>query len=122
MEELRILTGAHDNISQIGDADWSVDQDAGQIVFTSPEGVVATCPVQIIGTYDTKTGTWLWGWDNPSVEPALQKAARRVRRYGERHDIARLTTRKLKCSEDEAWEFAAFACKLCQGQGAYRGP
>ena len=122
MEELRIKVEAYDSMWQIGEADWNVDQDLGTIVFTSPDGRVATAPVQIVGTYNTLDGTWLWGWENPSVLPPLQEAARRVRKYGEKHGIRQLTTRKLKCTEDDAWAFTAFACKLCEGQGAYRGP
>jgi hypothetical protein len=99
-----------------------VDQDAGEVYFTSPTGVVATCPVQIVGTYNTEDGTWLWGWDHPSVDEPLQEHARAVRKYGERHGIPSLTTRKVACSEAEAWEFAALACHLCDAQGAYRGP
>jgi Family of unknown function (DUF6882) len=121
MEELRLKTAAHVGIWHLGEADWDVDQSAGQIVFTAPGGLTATCPVQIIGTYNTADGTWLWGWDHPSVEPALQEHARRVREYGERHRINKLTTQKLRCSEDEAWEFTALACKLGDAQGGYRG-
>ena len=122
VEELQIKTAAHDGTWHLGEAAWDVDQDAGEIVFTAPNGIIAVCPVQIIGTYNTADGTWLWGWDHPSVEPALQEHARRVRAYGERHGIDRLTTQKLRCSEDEAWEFTALACKLGGAQGGYRGP
>jgi hypothetical protein len=52
----------------------------------------------------------------------MQEHAKHVRDYGQRHDIERLTTRKLECEETEAWEFVALACKLCDAQGAYRGP
>jgi hypothetical protein len=90
-------------------------------VFTGKK-VTATAPVQIIGTYNTLDGTWLWGWDHPSVLPPLQEHARRVREYGEQHGIESLTTRKLGCDENEAWEFTALACHLCEAQGAYRGP
>jgi hypothetical protein len=31
-------------------------------------------------------------------------------------------SRKVACDEAEAWEFTALACKLCNAQGAYRGP
>jgi hypothetical protein len=122
MAELRIKTEAHDGTWHLGEAAWSVDQEVGQIVFSAPGGITATCPVQIIGTYNTADGTWLWGWDHPSVDPALQEDARRVREYGERHGIAKLTTQKLRCSESDAWEFTALACKLGNGQGGYRGP
>jgi hypothetical protein len=122
MEELRLKTAAHDGAWRLGEADWNVDQDAGTIVFTRRDGIRATCPVQIIGTYNTGDGTWLWGWDHPSVVPALQAHAKQVLGYGQKHCIAALTTQRLECAESEAWEFAALACKLCNAQGAYRGP
>jgi hypothetical protein len=122
MEELRLKTAAHDAGWRIGEADWDVDQNAGTIVFTRSDGIKATCPVQIIGTYNTDDGTWLWGWDHPSVVPALQEHARQVRDYGEQHGIEPLVTQKLACDEFAAWEFTALACKLCDAQGAYRGP
>jgi hypothetical protein len=121
MEELRLKTAAHDAGWQLGAADWGVDQDSGLITFTG-KTITATAPVQIIGTYNTLDGTWLWGWDHPSVQPPLQEHARRVREYGEQNGAAALTTRKLACGEMEAWEFTALACHLSGAQGAYRGP
>src|SRR5262245_52076143 len=122
MEELRLKTAAHDAGWRLGEAAWDVDQDTGLIVFTRKDGITATCPVQIIGTYNTADGTWLWGWDHPSILVPLQDHAKRVKAYGEGHGLERLTTRKLQCQELEAWEFTALACKLCNAQGAYRGP
>ena len=121
MEELRLKTAAHDAGWGLGAADWGVDQDTGLITFTGKK-VIATAPAQIIGTYNTQDGTWLWGWDHPSVEEGMGEHARRVLEYGEEHGIAALITRKLACDEVEAWEFTALACHLCAAQGAYRGP
>ena len=122
LNELQLKTTAHDSTWQLGQADWEVDQDAGQIVFTSPSGIVATCPVQIIGSYNSEDSTWLWGWDHPSVVPALAEHAQLVRQYGELKGVTELTHRKLETTEDVCWEFAALACKLADAQGAYRGP
>lgn len=122
MEELRIKTASHDGIWQLSEADWNIDQDAGTIVFTSPKGIIATCRVQIIGTFNTEDNTWMWGWDHPSVDPALQEHAKICRAYGERHNIDILTTQKLECtSEEDPWQFTALACKLADAQGGYRG-
>src|SRR5437899_2118720 len=61
MEELRLKTSAHDAAWRLGEAAWNIDQNAGTIVFTRSDGIKATCPVQIVGTYNTKDRTWLWG-------------------------------------------------------------
>jgi len=103
-------------------ADWQLDQDKGEIVFTSPQGIVATAPAQIAGTYNTDDSTWLWAWDNPSIAEQLTAHATLARQYGERRGIAEPTTRKLNITEDKAWELAALTCKLGNDQGAYRGP
>jgi hypothetical protein len=121
MEELRLKTAAHDSGWGLGAADWAVDQNTGLITFTGKK-LVATAPAQIIGTYNTQDDTWLWAWDHPSVADNMAGHAGRVHEYGVQNGIAALTTRKLECSEDEAWEFTARACHLCEAQGAYRGP
>lgn len=122
LEELRLKTAAHAQGWHLGEADWSVDQDVGEIVFETARGIVATCPVQIIGTFNTVDSTWLWGWDHPSVQPPLQEHAARVRDYGQAQGVSELTTRKLSCTEEQCWEFTALACKLNDAQGGYRGP
>lgn len=123
MEELRLKTAGHDGIWQLSQANWEIDQDAGTIVFTSPTGVVATCSVQIIGTFNTVDSTWLWGWDHSAVDPTLQEHARICRDYGEKHGIRALTSHKLTSfSEEDGWQFTALACKLAGAQGGFRGP
>ncbi|MBW4684284.1 MAG: hypothetical protein KME40_04130 [Komarekiella atlantica HA4396-MV6] len=122
MEELRLKTEAHNGAWRLGESSWDIDQDAGTVVFTRPDGITARCSVQIIGTYNTQDSSWLWGWNHPSVIPALQSHARQVQTYGEKHGIEYLTTQKLSCTENQAWEFTALACKLCEAQGAYRCP
>lgn len=122
MFALQALTTAHDGSWRLGEADWSVDQDEGVIEFRPPNGMVARAPVQIIGTYNTQDGTWLWGWDHPSVVEPLAEHAKKVEAYGRQHGFDVLTTRKLQCPEEQCWELTALACMLNGAQGAYRGP
>lgn len=109
--------------SMFGDEryDWSVDLDAGTIRFTSATRIV-TAPVQVIGTYDTLDGTFLWGWDHPSVSEAQAADARLARAFGERHDLPLFTTRMVECTEEQAWRFTAVALYLSGAQGSYRAP
>ncbi len=39
-----------------------------------------------------------------------------------RSGISELTEHKMATTEDKCWEFTALAYKLCNDQGAYRGP
>ena len=122
MNGLAAVTAAHDSAWHLGEADWSLDQNVGDLVFTTQHGVRAVAPAQIIGTYNTLDGTWLWAWDHPTVHAPLARDAKRVLDYGRQHGYSRLTTRKLGCSESEAWELTALAFMLCGANGAYRGP
>jgi hypothetical protein len=101
--------------------DWSVDLDAGTIRFTSATKIV-TAPVQVIGTYNSLDGTFLWGWDHPSVSEEQAADARLARRFGERHNLPLFTTRMVECTEEQAWRFTAVALYLAGAQGSYRAP
>jgi hypothetical protein len=123
LEELKLKTQAHTNAWGLGRVDrWDLNQDAGELVFSFPDGIKAVCPAQIIGTYNSEDRTWLWAWANPSIDEKLKKDALRVRKYGEEHHIDRLTKSKWVGTEDDAWAMTALAVKLCGEQGAYRGP
>lgn len=74
----------------------------------------------MIGTRSLADGTFLWGWDHPSVPAPLRGHARLVKAFGEVQGLNMLTTRKIVASEDEAWELTALATHLAAANGAYR--
>ncbi|MBN2577535.1 MAG: hypothetical protein JXB10_00905 [Pirellulales bacterium] len=121
MAEMEAKNTAVDAIVHFDEVTWNVDQDAGTIVFQRPDGMKAIAPVQIIGTYNKKYGTWLWTWDNPSVLKSLARCATVVAKYGEEHKIPSLTTRKISCDESDCLKLTALACKLSDMQGTYCG-
>ena len=84
--------------------------------------MTATCPAQIVGSLDSVGGTWLWAWANPYIPDALKADALKVKEYGKAHSIERLTTPEFVADESLAWSLTALAVKLCEAQGAYRGP
>ena len=72
----------------------------------APNGVTATCQVQIIGTFNTLDDSWMWGWDHPSVDPPSRRNTPGcVASFGEKHGIDYLTAHRLEGSnEDDAWQ------------------
>lgn len=120
---LSALTQGHREAWNIGSADrWDADQEAGEILWTFPDGIIARAPFQIIGTYNSKDDTFLWGWDHPSVLPHLRRDAEAVLEFARRNGIDFLQDRKVVCSDGAAWDLAALATLICDRQGAYRGP
>ena len=122
MNELRLRTEAHVSTWGLDEASWAADIQEGTIEFLNKNGMRITAPMRVVGTYNTEDGTWLWGWDHPSVPKALADHARQARAFGETHGLGEYTTRKIGCDEDQAWEFAAVACHLAGAQGVYCGP
>jgi hypothetical protein len=123
LEELRIQTETHKSTWGLGEADnWAADLETGRITFTFADGTVAAADIQVVGTYATTDGTFLWGWDHPSVAEPLSKHAALARQFGIDHNLPLYTERKVECTEDQAWEFTAVAARLGEASGAYRGP
>lgn len=122
MEHLRLKTQSHAETWGLGATErWAADLEDGVISFSSP-GLLVAAPVQVIGTYDSEEGTWLWAWDHPSVPEPLARDSRLVRDFGQRHGLARYLTRMINCTVDEAWQFTALACHLAEASGAFLGP
>jgi hypothetical protein len=120
LEGLRMATSAHANTWHFGSEKyWNVDQETGNIVFTF-EDMVATAPVQIIGTYNERDNTFMWGWDHPSVAEPLQAAAKGVRDFAKKNNFPELLEHKVNIDEDRAWAYAALAMRLAEANGAYR--
>src|ERR1700758_3448313 len=93
MAELRAKTMGHQTGWRFGTADqWSLDLSQGDLIFTFNDGIVATCPAQIVGSLESTDGSWLWAWANPSIPESLQRDSLRVRDYGQQRQIARLTS------------------------------
>jgi uncharacterized protein DUF6882 len=84
--------------------------------------VAATAPIQVIGTYNPADGTFLWGWDHPSVPHPLREHAQLARAWGRENGLASFTERSVRCDESEAWRFAAVANRLASSNGVYRVP
>ncbi|MFA7293581.1 MAG: DUF6882 domain-containing protein [Rhodocyclaceae bacterium] len=122
MARLQAHTAEHTQRCGLGsETRWNLDMNAGTLQLSFADGRELHFPVQIIGTYNTENGTFLWGWDHPSVPEPLRRAARRMHEYGKREGFERLTTRTLACTENDAWEFTAAAALLDGVTGAYRG-
>ena len=122
MSELELKQNTNSSLWGFGRMDrWDANLETGVVTFSSPN-LIATAPVQVIGTFNSKDNTWLWGWDHPSVPEPLAEAARQCRDFGLRYRLTEFMERKVQCSQSDAWRFTALALHLSAGTGSYRGP
>lgn len=70
----------------VGDRDWVLDQDLGQLRL----GDDLASTAQIIGTTSTSSGTWRWSWANSSIDEALTQRARDVEAIGRERGVSML--------------------------------
>ena len=122
-EGLAMQTAAHKSAWRFGEEKtWAADLDAGAIVFSFEDGTKAAVSIQVVGTYNTADGTFLWAWDHPSVPEALREHATLARQWGNANNLPALISRKIECTEDDAWSYAAVTNRLANANGVYRGP
>jgi hypothetical protein len=98
------------------------DQDSGQIFFSDSGRAAVIADIQFVGSVSTVSGTWLWAWANPTVDPRLRRAVEQVRHYGEKHGVVRLTSAKWEADEVDGWEMTSISARLLNAEGAYRSP
>jgi hypothetical protein len=123
MEELQLKTEANIAAWGLGSTDrWDVDFDTRKIKFSNADGYAVTADVQVIGSYNSDDGAWLWSWANPSTDAPLTQAALLARAFGEKYKLRQFTQRKIECSEADAWNFTAVGLHLFGSAGGYRGP
>ena len=121
-EGLAMQTSAHTSSWNLANAgSWAADLDEGTVTFQFEDGITAKAPMQIIGTYNLADGTFLWGWDHPSVDEPLRSHAKLAFEWGQANGAEAFTHRKVTCTEDDAWSFTAVANRLANANGAYRG-
>jgi hypothetical protein len=100
--------------------DW--DQDKGTLVF-SDEGVAKVIAnVEFVGSISNRTKTWLWSWDNATIQPSVKEHITEVRKFGELHGLRHLTTAKWEATEEDGWAMTAVTARILQAKGAYRSP
>ena len=122
MEELLFKTQHHQDTWLFGkEEQWNLDPGQGELVFSFP-GRLVIAPAQVIGAYDAQSGTWTWSWADASIPENLTRHAVHLKEYGERNGVPRLTTAQWTGEETDCWYMAALACRLCEFNGAYRGP
>lgn len=103
-----------------GRYDW--DQEKGELVFSNNGIPAVVAKVDFVGSFSSKSNTWLWAWANFYLLENVRTKVVEVRNFGEEHGFPRLTTAKWFAEAPDAWEMSAIAAHVLDAEGVYRSP
>jgi hypothetical protein len=105
-------TRAHAERWGLGTArQWVLDQDTG-IIRWSFEDHVVSAPAQVLGSWNSKVSTFVWAWDNETIQASLSVLAGRIRAFGLEHEVPALSTSPLNVDEEQVRDLVAVAFGL----------
>ncbi len=97
---------------------WVLDQDIGRVTW-SFEDHVASAPAQILGSWNSQVGTFVWSWDNETIQAPLCETAETVRAFGVENGVPALATSPLKLDEGQVRDLVALAFRVGGCTGLY---
>jgi len=103
-------------------ANWNCDQDTGQFVMVTHGGKEVFADFQAVGSFEKRSETWEWAWNNPHIAEPLRVDSQKVKEFGEKEDISYLTLPFFTIPKPEfATYMAAIASRVTNAQGVFPG-
>ncbi len=98
---------------------WVLDQGSGRIVW-SFEDHVASAQAQILGSWNSEVNTFVWSWDNETIQAPLCASAEEVRAFGVENDVPALCTSPLKVDKEQVGDLMALAFVVGRCTGLFQ--
>lgn len=98
---------------------WDMDLEQGRINWRFSNRETVSAQVQVMGTRNSKDGSFLWAWDHPSISQPLRKAAENSD-WAASRGIAEMTTRKSTVDELKLWCWLGLTAREYGANGGYR--
>ena len=96
---------------------WQFDADTRSLRFHGADTPDLVTPVSLVGSFSSKSDTWMWAWESNRVEPELLGDVWRLRTFGEVRGISCMSEGTWPAEEHDGWHMASLAAHLLQAQG-----
>ena len=100
--------------------DYAFDQDTGKLALTFGDGHELVLHGEVLGSFDPRDRSFMWGWANPSILPENHQDSARLKADGERLGLAALTTPVQIVTFDAMLPLLALAAHDAAADGVYR--
>ncbi len=75
-----------------------------------------------IGSFNTKSKTWMWAWANEAFSKQLRDKAAKLKELEAITGFEMFGNEMAEIDDDMAWEIAGMSINLLNFEGVYRGP
>jgi hypothetical protein len=115
---------AHHNLARYDWNDWQPLPDASPLLVLRKRatGERVALTVQILGTFSTRTETWLWSWGQPEAAERETGRLREIRAYGREQGSLKIACAHWAATEKDVFEMTAVAASFIPCLGEYRLP
>jgi hypothetical protein len=104
---------------------WLFDQATQTLrFFDEADALMVEADVVEVGSFSPRSNSWMWGWSNDSLPPALREASAPLKAMADETGLslfARPGAFRI-ADEDMAWHLTAMAVRRLGALGAYRVP
>jgi hypothetical protein len=102
---------------------WDYDHDRAVISFSdSLDGPQLVADALIVGSFSTRTNTWMWSWGNDEYEPERRALTQPLKSFGDVRGIEKFATVHWPAEEVDGWEVTQIAAELLGADAVYRAP
>ncbi len=103
---------------------FDLNPHTAEMTFSNAGVPQVIARVQFVGSYSTRSQSWLWSWANDSMPDAAKQDILQVKQFGEEQQAAPLTVARLEGDGDEGfgWTATAISAFLLKAKGAYEAP
>ncbi|MBB4109718.1 DUF6882 domain-containing protein [Pedobacter zeae] len=101
---------------------WDYDQSTGKLIFSDKGVQKGIIDYEEVGSVSLTSNTWLWAWDNSSIEESVKLQIATVRSFGIKRGFTRLYNAEWSADIVDGWDMAAISAYILKAKGVYRVP
>ncbi len=99
---------------------WFYNQSTGLLRLYNDDSDEIYFKYIPIGTFSTRTNTWMWAWHNESSIEQNKNETLVIKEFGKQNNYKKLYTPHFASDEIDGWDFIGIAFKMIGGLCGYR--
>lgn len=101
---------------------WFYEPETSELRFDWANRPSRTFRASVVGSFSTRTHTWMWSWFNEGVSEVMQGDVWQLRQFGVCRGLERVAEPHWDATELDGWEMTSLAAHILGADAVYRAP